>query len=132
MARLRLAEFCQARSGDKADVSNIAVFAPSEVTYDLLCDQLSAARIASHLASLVSGPVVRYEAPNVLALNFVCRRALGGGGTLTLRSDMLGKTMAGNVLRLEVNVPDDVLEGLQLLHPPTVDLTPTAITRRAT
>jgi hypothetical protein len=114
---LRLGQFCQARSGDKADVSNVAVFAPTVETYELLREQLTAERVAEHLAPLVSGAVVRYEAANVLALNFVCQRALGGGGQRTLRSDMLGKTMGPNVLRMTVNVPDDVVHGMTLLQP---------------
>src|SRR3974390_671896 len=108
MTVLRLGDFCQARSGDKADVANIAVFAPDERSYELLREQVTATRVAEHLRALVSGEVVRYEVPNVLALNFVCQRALGGGGQRTLRSDMLGKTLGPNLLRLEVNVPDDI------------------------
>jgi hypothetical protein len=118
VTRLRLGEFCQARSGDKADVANIAVFAPTADTYELLREQLTAARVAAHLAPLVAGPVVRYEARNVLALNFVCQQALGGGGPRTLRSDILGKTLGPNLLRMEVSIPDEVAEQLPRLRPP--------------
>jgi hypothetical protein len=107
--RLALAELCQARSGDKADVANIAVFAPDERIYELLREQLTASRVAQHLQPLVCGEVTRYEARNVLALNFVCTAALGGGGTSTLRSDMLGKTLGPNVLRIEIDVPEECL-----------------------
>jgi hypothetical protein len=117
--RLRLGEFCQARSGDKADVINVAVFAPTAETFDLLRDQLSAERVRGHLAPLVAGTVVRYEAPNVRALNFVCNGALGGGGPRTLRSDILGKTFGPNLLRLEVDVPDALVATLPRLHPPS-------------
>src|ERR1700730_7918973 len=99
MARRRLGDFCQARSGDKADVVNIALFAPTEGAYDLLRQQVSADRGAETLAPLVHAAVVRYEVPTVLALNFVCTRALGGGGPRTLRSDVLGKTFGPNLLR---------------------------------
>ena len=118
MARLRLGEFCQARSGDKADVANVAVFAPTEAIYALLCDQLTAERVAAHLSALVHGTVVRYEARNVWALNFVCTQALGGGGPRTLRCDMLGKTLGPNLLRLQIDIPDDLLSGFELLRPP--------------
>jgi hypothetical protein len=116
--RMRLGEFCQARSGDKADVATVAVFAPTRGSYTLLQAQLTVERVAAHLAPLVAGRVVRYEAPNVLALNFVCQRALGGGGPRTLRSDMLGKTLGPNVLRMFVDVPDDIAEALPILRPP--------------
>jgi hypothetical protein len=76
---LRLGDFCQARSGDKADVANVAVFAPTQRTYEVLLAQLSAERVAAHLSPLVRGSIVRYEAPNVLALDFVCQEAQGGG-----------------------------------------------------
>jgi hypothetical protein len=115
---MRLGEFCQARSGDKADVANIAVFAPTPDAYSMLCEQLTVARVAEHLAPLVAGPVVRYEAPNVLALNFVCYQALGGGGPRTLRSDVLGKTLGPNLLRMEVSVPAELADRLPRLQPP--------------
>jgi hypothetical protein len=117
VTRVRLADFCQARSGDKADVANVALFAPTEETYAIICDQLSAARVREHVAALVSGPVTRYDVPNVLGLNFVCERALGGGGPRTLRSDMLGKTLGPNLLRIEVELPDDVLARVPRLRP---------------
>ena len=52
--------------------------------------------------------MLRYEAPNVRALNFVLRGALGGGGPKSLRSDNLGKTLGGALVRLEIDVPDEV------------------------
>jgi len=118
VTRLRLGQFCQARSGDKADVSNVAVFAPTAESYAVLRSELTADLVAHHLAPLVRGPVVRYEAPNVWALNFVCQGALGGGGPRTLRSDVLGKTMGPNVLRIEVDVPDELAAHLPRLLPP--------------
>jgi hypothetical protein len=56
----------------------------------------------------VRGRVDRYEARNVLALNFVLHDALGGGGPRSLRSDSLGKTMGGALVRLEIDVPDSL------------------------
>jgi hypothetical protein len=64
--------------------------------------------VKAHFGPLVRGPVERYEAPNVLALKFVMHDALGGGGPRSLRSDNLGKTHASTLLRLWVEVPDDV------------------------
>ena len=118
MARRPLADFCQARSGDKADVANVALFAPTPRTYDLIREQVTAERVAALLAPLVQGRVVRYEVPNVLALNFVCENALGGGGPRTLRSDVLGKTLGPNLLRLDLDVPDELVGEFELLRPP--------------
>ena len=58
-----------------------------------------------HFGTFVTGDVERYEAPNVLALNFVLRGALGGGGPRSLRSDSLGKALGGALVRLEIEVP---------------------------
>lgn len=116
--RLKLADFCQARSGDKADIVNVAVFAPSAPAFEVLRAQVTEEVVAAHLAPLVDGDVTRYVVPNLLALNFVCQRALGGGGPRTLRSDMLGKTFGPNLLRLEIDVPDEVAAGLPRLSPP--------------
>jgi hypothetical protein len=57
---------------------------------------------------MVRGEVTRYEAPNVRALNFVLKGALGGGGPKSLRSDNLGKTLGGALVRLEIDVPDEI------------------------
>ena len=56
------------------------------------------------------GPVDRYEAPNVLALNFVMQQALGGGGPRSLRADSLGKTLGGALVRMEIEVPDSLAD----------------------
>jgi hypothetical protein len=58
---------------------------------------------------LVAGSVARYELANLMAFNFVLHNALGGGGTLSLRVDHQGKTLAQGLLTMELDVPDDVL-----------------------
>ena len=108
MARLALRDLCGTRSGDKGDTSNVALFAYSPEAYEAICAAVTAEAVAAHFGSLVTGPVVRYEAANLLALNFVLEGALGGGGPRSLRSDNLGKTLGGALLRLEVEVPDEV------------------------
>jgi len=108
MPRLALRDLCATRSGDKGDICNVAVFAYSDAAYAAIRREVTAARVKEHLGSLVTGDVVRYEAANVWALNFVMQGALGGGGPRSLRSDNLGKTMGGAVLRLEIEVDADV------------------------
>ena len=102
--RKRLVELAHARSGDKGDIANIALFAPDRVTYDLLAREVTPERVRAHFEGLVSGSVERYEAPNVLALNFVLRGALGGGAARSLRSDALGKSMSSALLRMEITI----------------------------
>jgi hypothetical protein len=109
MARVRLRDFCQARSGDKGNTVNAALFAPSEELYAVLREQVTSESVARLVGHLVAGLITRYEVPNVRALNFVCTRALGGGGARSLRADNLGKTFASNLLHLEVDVPDNLV-----------------------
>jgi hypothetical protein len=93
------------RSGDKGDSSNIGIIARRPEWLPLLREQLTEARVASWLAHLVQGPVTRYDVPGIHALNFVCTRALGGGGMASLRNDPLGKGMAQILLSMSVRVP---------------------------
>ena len=58
---------------------------------------------------MVAGDVVRYELPNLGALNFLLHGALGGGGTLSLRTDAQGKTFSAALLRIEIEAGDDEL-----------------------
>jgi hypothetical protein len=97
---------CGYRSGDKGDISNIALFADDTEVYELIRSAVTAERVKTHFADLVHGPVERYEAPNVLALNFVLHDALGGGAPRSLRADNLGKTLGGALVRLEIEVPE--------------------------
>lgn len=105
-ARLALRELCGYRSGDKADIANVALFADDAEVYDVIVREVTAARVRAHFGAMVTGAVERYEVPNVLALNFVLHGALGGGGPQTLRADSLGKTLGGALVRLEIEVPD--------------------------
>ncbi len=103
-----LRDLCGTRCGDKGDTVNIALFAYDQQAYEAIGQGVTAERVAAHFGSLIAGPVRRYEAPNVLALNFVAAGALGGGGPRSLRSDNLGKTLGGALLRMEIEVPDAV------------------------
>ena len=106
MARVRLRELCGYRSGDKADIANVAIFADDDEAYEVIAREVTAERVKEHFGAMVRGGVDRHEARNVLALNFVLRDALGGGGPRSLRSDSLGKTMGGALVRMEIDVPD--------------------------
>ena len=111
MSRRRLYDLgCGYRAGDKGDVADVALFAPDEQTYDVLRDAVTASVVKRHFGALVRGRVDRYEAPNVWALNFVLYEALAGGGPRSLRSDNLGKTLGGALVRLEIDVPDELAD----------------------
>ena len=106
MARLALRELCGYRAGDKGDISNVAIFADDDAVYELIVREVTAERVKAHFGAMVTGRVDRYRADNVRALNFVMHGALGGGGPQSLRSDNLGKTLGGALVRLEIDVPD--------------------------
>ncbi|HTL87392.1 MAG TPA: hypothetical protein VL856_19575 [Acidimicrobiia bacterium] len=108
MARLQLRELCGYRAGDKGDIANVAIFADDDDTYALICREATAARVKEHFGAMVHGRVDRYEAANVRALNFVMHGALGGGGPRSLRADSLGKTLGGALVRMEIDVPDEM------------------------
>ena len=105
MPRVPLRELCGFRAGDKGDIADIALFADDEATFDLIAREVTADRVKAHFGSMVTGAVQRYEARNVLALNFVLNGALGGGGPRSLRADSLGKTLGGALVRLEIEAP---------------------------
>jgi len=108
VARIQLRDLCGARSGDKGDISDLSLFADDEAAYEALLSEVTAEKVKAHFGELVDGDVERYEARNVLALKFVMQGALGGGAPRSLRSDNLGKTHGATLLRLWVDVPDDV------------------------
>lgn len=108
MAAVKLVELAHARSGDKGDVVNIGVVAYEPEHYPLLVQVLTAARVQEHFGDIVRGKVARYELPNLHALNFVLPGALGGGGTVSLMMDAQGKVFSTALLRMEVEVPDEV------------------------
>jgi len=110
MGRLALRELCGFRAGDKGDIANVALFADDEDVYAVLLAEATAEAVKAHFGSMVRGEVLRFEAPNVLALNFVMHGALGGGGPRSLRADALGKTLGGALVRMEIAVPDHLAQ----------------------
>ncbi len=102
--KTQLVHLVHARSGDKGDKANIAIFAPDRATYDLLLREVTAERVRVHFEGIVTGKVERFEVPNVLALNFVLHGALNGGASRSLRSDALGKSLSSALLRMEVEI----------------------------
>ncbi|MEM8883478.1 MAG: acyclic terpene utilization AtuA family protein [Planctomycetota bacterium] len=101
--RVRLAELCLARSGDKGDTCNVGVIARSPEIYAWLVEYLTAERVKEYFGAMVKGGVDRFEVPNLLALNFLLHESLGGGGTLSLLLDAQGKTYAQYLLHMEVD-----------------------------
>ncbi|HEX6312854.1 MAG TPA: hypothetical protein VF152_14660 [Acidimicrobiia bacterium] len=108
MHQVPLRELCGYRAGDKGDIADVALFADDEEVYALIGREVTSERVKEHFGAMVTGAVERYEARNVLALNFVLHGALGGGGPRSLRADSLGKTLGGALVRLEIDVPAEL------------------------
>jgi hypothetical protein len=105
-----LSRLAHTRSGDKGDTCNIGVIAWEERYYPILLREVTAERVKAHFGALVEGPVERYELPNLGALNFLLHRALGGGGTVSLRTDAQGKTFGAALLSLKIEAaPGELL-----------------------
>jgi hypothetical protein len=98
-----------ARSGDKGDASNVGLLADSPRLYEVLRREVTAERVKEHFRQVCRGPVERFEVPNLLALNFLLHDSLGGGGTLSLKSDAQGKTHGQGLLTMEIEVPDELV-----------------------
>src|SRR4051812_33446667 len=104
-----LKDIAHARSGDKGNTVNIGVFANKEEYFPYLLEQMTEERVQEFFHGLVYGEVIRYEMPNISAINFVCRGALGGGGSSSMRVDNLGKCFGSNILRFSIEIPDSLV-----------------------
>jgi hypothetical protein len=105
LVEVPLLAVAHARSGDKGDFSNIAIFCREPRFYPHLKNELSTERMAAHFAGLVQGRVERFEAPGLDALNFLMHEALGGGGMASRRIDAQGKAYGQRALEMLVRVP---------------------------
>ena len=99
-----LAQIAHTRSGDKGDTCNIGVIAYEPSHYAVLVREVTPDRVKRHFGDLVQGRVERFELPNLGALNFLLHGALGGGGTVSLRTDTQGKTFGAALLSMEIEV----------------------------
>ncbi len=116
--KVKLQHVAHARSGDKGNTSNIAVFAFAPEFYPLLKQQLTEDRFKQFYGSAITGSITRYEVDNIHAMNFVCQGALGGGVSRSLCLDNYGKALSAAILGFEIDVPDDLnglLQGQHLL-----------------
>jgi hypothetical protein len=102
----RLVEIAHARSGDKGDTANVGLIAKDPKWYPVLVREVTTERVTAHFAGMLTGGVERFELANLGALNFLLHGALGGGGTISLKTDAQGKTLSTALLRMEIEVPD--------------------------
>jgi hypothetical protein len=103
--KVPLSKIAHTRSGDKGDTCNIGVIAHDPAHYPVLVREVTVERVKQYFGDFVQGKVERFELPNLGALNFLLHQALGGGGTVSLRTDAQGKTFGAALLSLEIDLP---------------------------
>lgn len=108
MAKMKLSQLAYARSGDKGDGSNVGVVAYSRPIFEFLKKALTTARVKQHFHEICKGDVDRYEAENLMALNFILHDSLGGGGSESLKTDAQGKTHGLGMLQMELEIPAEL------------------------
>ena len=100
---MKLRDIAHTRTGDKGDTSNISVVAFRVEDFALLRQAVTTATVRACLEGVVKGDIVRYELPQLGALNFVLQNALDGGVTRSLALDAHGKCLSGLLLDLEIS-----------------------------
>ncbi|NQW30315.1 MAG: hypothetical protein HQ472_07380 [Ignavibacteria bacterium] len=105
---VKLSKLAHARSGDKGDAANCGVIAYKAEWYPIISKALTKERVKEYFKGICHGDVDRFELPNLWALNFVLHNTLGGGGTVSLKLDAQGKTIASAIMMMEIEVTDDL------------------------
>ena len=105
MPKIQLKKICHGRSGDKGDAANVGLIAYKKEDYELIKNKVTADAVKKHFEGICLGGVDRYELPNINALNFILHNTLGGGGTVSLKNDAQGKTLASALLMMEIDKP---------------------------
>ena len=116
--KVRLLDIAHARSGDKGDTANVGVIAFKPEWYPVLVKYVTQDAVTKHFRGVITGPVARFELPNLNALNFLLHGALDGGGTLSLKTDAQGKVFSTALLRMIIDVDESEAESLHLPKAP--------------
>lgn len=102
---IHLRKIAYARSGDKGSSANIGIIAYQQAGYDFLREALTEEKVQAFFAPSGVKKTVRYELPNLWALNFVLEGILDGGAGRSLRSDAQGKALGQALLEMEITIP---------------------------
>lgn len=99
---MKLWEIAHSRTGDKGNISNISLIVYDKKDYEIIKEKVTPAVVKEWFKDIVKGEVVRYELPQLGALNFVMYDALGGGVTRSLALDKHGKCLSSYMLDIEI------------------------------
>lgn len=98
----KLHDLAHCRAGDKGNTSILSLVAYRAEDYPLLAARVTADAVKRHLTGIAHGEVLRYELPQLRALQFICERALAGGVTTSLALDAHGKSLSYALLEMEI------------------------------
>ena len=102
--KIKLIDITHGRSGDKGDAANVGIVAYDDNGYEIIKKHLTTEKVKKHFEGICFGKVERFEMPNIRALNFLLHNTLGGGGTVSLKHDAQGKTLAAALLKMEIEI----------------------------
>ena len=106
--KIQLLQLCHSRSGDKGDTANVGLIARKPEYFPIIKKYVTEEAVKKHFKGICFGRVIRYEMPNLNALNFLLYDSLGGGGTVSLMNDAQGKTLGSALLRMEIEVEEQI------------------------
>lgn len=99
---MKLWEIAHSRTGDKGNISNVSLIVYNIEDFKLIQENVTEDKVKEWFKDIVKGKVKRYELPQLGALNFVMKDALGGGVTRSLALDKHGKSLSSYLLDIEI------------------------------
>ncbi len=105
-----LGDIVHTRSGDKGGDANVGVWVRDRKAWGWLAAALTIDELRRLLPETRELDVMRYELPNLGAVNFVIRGLLGEGATSTLRLDAQAKALGEWLRARSVKVPKHLVD----------------------
>ncbi len=104
-----------ARSGDKGNKANIGIIARQPEYMGALWSALTPEFFSGVMGHFMedTSEIERFHLPGSNAINFLIDRALGGGGTASLRNDAQAKGFAQVLLAQTIKVPANIAKKVQ-------------------
>jgi hypothetical protein len=106
-----LGDIVHARSGDKGGDANLGVWVRDRKAWEWLKATLTVDELRRLLPETGELVVVRYELPNLGAVNFLIRGLLGDGATSSLRLDAQAKALGEWLRARSTKVPRSLVKG---------------------
>lgn len=108
--KIPLSRIAHARSSSAGAKINIGVIAWKDAYFELLIREVTAGRVKTFLNQLVEGPVLRYELPNLAALNLVCYDSPGCEPAAFPHTDPVVEKFGALLLEMEIEVDEHELK----------------------